>query len=728
MYRAADTRMGREVALKIISAELGEQSSRLRREARAISKLDHPNIVKVFDIARDGEVEFIVMELIDGRPLQALIAEGPIAPEACRAFTAQVAAALACAHEAGVVHRDLKPANVMITTSGAVKLLDFGIAKIDRSRIPDITTASDTYTGTLAGTAAYMSPEQLRGTGVDGRSDIFALGVVLYEMLAHGRRPFTGQTHAELTAAILYRDPEPLRGVPRALERIALRCLRKDPELRFASAQAVAQALEDSSRASALTGPRREPVIAVLPFANLNAQPENDYFSDGLAEEIILALQRLPGIRVIARSSSFQFRDRENGAADAGRRLGADYVVDGSVRWHGSRVRVSAEMLPVPGEFPVWSDRWDAEMTGAFTIQDEIASAIAAKLRGGGLIAAEPEGARRHSLDPEACAAYLRARHIGAQLSPAGIARAQEYLASAIALDPGYALAYTGSAYLTFYGILLGVLRPTEHVEHAASLVRRALAIDPNLAGAHAIEGVLAGMFRYDWAESERHFHLAFDQDDGSAELHYLFGRWHLWPRQRWERAAHHLEISSQLDPLSPLPHFALAETFYCQDRFGEAMARIEAALELSPGFWMPHMLGGQVMLAQQRVAEARHWFRRMADLIPGHPWIGVMEIAALAAEGKLAAARAAANKMLRSQVPVRPGDWAGIHLDLGEVDAALFDLEQCIEEKDWLVFWMLGAGPRRRQFANPVQLREIVSKLNLDSGPAISGSPAAGL
>ncbi len=719
MYKALDTRLNREVAIKIVATEPGESSSRLRREARAISKLDHPNIVKVFDIAREGDSEFIVMELIDGRPLQAMIAEGPIGSEQCRAFASRIAVALSCAHEAGVVHRDLKPGNIMITAAGIPKLLDFGIAKIDRSRLPDVTTSSDTYTGTLMGTAAYMSPEQLRGAEVDGRSDIFSLGVVLYEMLAGGRRPFTGQTHAELTAGILYRDPEPLRGVPRSLERAVLRCLRKDPELRFNSAAVLAQALDESANASALAESRREPAIAVLPFANASAKPENDYFSDGLAEEIILALQRVPGVRVIARSSSFQLRPGEDTATEAGTRLGADYVVDGSVRWSGSLVRVSAEMIPAAGEFPIWSDRWEAELTDAFTIQDQIAAAIAAKLRGGGMIAGTLGQSRRHSANPEAYAAYLRARHIGAQLSPAGIARAQEYLAAAMDLDPGYALAYTGSAYLTFYGILLGELAPLEHVDRASDLVRKALSIDPDLAEAHAIEGVLAGVFRYDWAGSERHFHLAFDQDDGSAELHYLFGRWHLWPRQRWDRAAHHLEISSQLDPLSPLPHFALAETFYCQSRWPEAMARIEAALELAPGFWMPLMLGGQVMLAQQRFVEARHWFRRMSDLIPGHAWTSVMEIATLAAEGRLGAARSAANQLLRQPVPARPGDWAGIHLDLGDVDAALFDLEQCIEEKDWLVFWMLAAGPRRRQFANRVQLREIASKLNLDSGPA---------
>ncbi len=356
VWKARDTRLGRLVAVKRLNSR---HSARFDQEARAIAALNHPHICQIHDIGPD----YLVLEYIEGQPLK-----GPLPVETAVRMATQIAEALDTAHRKGVVHRDLKPANIMVTPEGAVKLLDFGLAK-------QVANSEETETieGLVMGTAGYMSPEQARGEPLDARSDIFSFGVVLYELLS-GRRAFRGANTLATIAAILHTEPEPLGTTP-ALEAIVKRCLAKRAEDRFQSMTEVARSLErlSSGRSDPPVATPRQPSIAVLPFANLGGDKENDYFSDGLAEEIINFLAQMPGLKVTARTSAFAFKGKTEDIRTIAGTLGVANILEGSVRRSGSRLRVSAQLINAGDGYHLWSQRYDREMADLFDLQDEIA-------------------------------------------------------------------------------------------------------------------------------------------------------------------------------------------------------------------------------------------------------------------------------------------------------------------------------------------------------------------
>jgi eukaryotic-like serine/threonine-protein kinase len=424
VYKARDTQLGRSVALKVMRAEWmddAERHRRLVREAQAASALNHPNILTIYEIGFDAGVGFIAMEFITGGTLADLLASGPL--PACRALrvTAQVADALAAAHAAGIVHRDLKPSNIMLATEDRVKVVDFGIAKLAGSAVPTGAAATAlTASGAIVGSAPYMSPEQAAGRGIDERSDIFSLGAVLYEMLA-GHRPFAGADGADTLAAILRDTPPPIPGVAPQVARVVERCLAKDPSQRFRSAGELKAAIEACLAAPAQ---REGASVAVLPFANMSSAKEDDYLCEGLAEEIINALTRIPGLRVIARTSSFLVGRLGLDVREAGARLGVESILEGSVRRAGARVRVTAQLVSARDGVHLWSERYDREMTDLLVLEDEVAAAIAERLRGE---LGRPSGERkRPAVDHEAYAAFLEGRHHFARGTPQALAKAAE--------------------------------------------------------------------------------------------------------------------------------------------------------------------------------------------------------------------------------------------------------------------------------------------------------------
>src|SRR5580698_4403729 len=359
VYRALDPRLGREVAIKFLHAKY---SDRLESEARAIAALNHPHICAIHDIGPD----YLVMEYVQGAPLK-----GPLPPAEAIRLGAQIAQALEAAHAKGITHRDLKPANILVTASG-VKLLDFGLAKLT---VLEDSDATRTIAGTVIGTPDYMSPEQAQSHPADSRSDIFSFGVVLYEMLT-GRRAFSGDTSIAIMAAIVRDEPRPIDTAP-GLQAIVARCLRKAPADRFQSASEVRAALENA----ALTKPiEKAPSIAVLPFANMSADKEQEYFSDGLAEEIINALVKVPGLKVIARTSAFAFKGQNTDIRKIAETLGVANILEGSVRRSGNRIRVTAQLITAADGSHQWSERYDREVAEVFAVQDEISAAISAAL------------------------------------------------------------------------------------------------------------------------------------------------------------------------------------------------------------------------------------------------------------------------------------------------------------------------------------------------------------
>src|SRR5579863_2101758 len=416
VWKARDTRLDRVVAIKRLK---GQHSKRFEQEARAIAALNHPHICQIYDIGPD----YLVMEYVDGAPLR-----GPLSAEEAARLAVQIASALEEAHGRGILHRDLKPANIMVTAKGA-KLLDFGLAKsIATDDVTRTDDATQTIEGTVLGTLAYMSPEQAEGKPVDQRSDVFSFGSVLYEMVS-GSRAFDGW------AAVLRDDPAPLK-TQSELSRIVTRCLRKAPAERFQTAAEVRAALE-----GAVAKPEQQPSIAVLPFANMSADKENEYFSDGLAEEIINELAHVPGLKVIARTSAFAFRGKEQDIRGIAEALGVRTILEGSVRRAGNRIRVTAQLIDAQDGSHLWSERYDRELSDVFAVQDEIAAAIAAALRV--KLAVQPSAARHYTPNLASYEAFLKAWHHLPKYTPESMMRAREYLEQATILDPSYAPAHS---------------------------------------------------------------------------------------------------------------------------------------------------------------------------------------------------------------------------------------------------------------------------------------------
>ena len=387
VYRARDTDLERDVAIKVLPdavARDAERLTRFQREARVLASLNHPNIAHIHGLQRSDGTTALVMELFDGATLADRIARGPVPVDEALLIARQIAEALNAAHERGIVHRDLKPANVKVRDDGTVKVLDFGLAKIQAAEFTsESSTGVATTAGSILGTPAYMSPEQVSGTAIDHRTDIFSLGILLYELVT-GVRPFCGRSPAELASSILRDEPAPANEIrpslPAPLSRVIARCLEKSVVTRYQTMSDVAKALKGSIVPPA-SSVATAPSVAVLPFQNLSADPGNDFFGEGLAEEILNALSQIDGLRVAARASSFSFKGRSSGLAEIGSKLKVGTVLDGSVRRSGNRVRVTVQLVEVASGFQVWSDRYDREMADIFDVQDEIARAIAEKLK-----------------------------------------------------------------------------------------------------------------------------------------------------------------------------------------------------------------------------------------------------------------------------------------------------------------------------------------------------------
>ncbi|HEX6322171.1 MAG TPA: serine/threonine-protein kinase, partial [Vicinamibacterales bacterium] len=462
VYRARDMRLGRDVAIKMLPARLvtNERAlERFRREARAVGGLNHPHVCTLFDAGEYEGQPYLVMELLEGATLHSRIAGKPLPPAQVIAWAVQLADALEAAHAGGIVHRDLKPANIFITSRGDAKILDFGIAKLIEMGAPEDATTLEALTslGTAIGTAAYMSPEQVRSDDLDGRADLFSLGVVLYEAVT-GRHPFGGAT-ATVVAAILGRTPEPASRInpaaPEALDRILQRLLEKDRELRYQQAADLRADLRRALREAGGADGAPEPPprteahapksVAVLPFRNIGGDPEHAFFSDGLAEDLIDALSRIPALRVASRNSTFRFRDPDTPPAEIGAALGVDALVQGSVRRAGNKLRVTAQLVEAQTGFQIWSEKYDREMSDLFAIQDEIVAALAGALTpaltGGGA-----GTVRRPTDNLEAYERYLKGRHYWHQRSPTTLKLAIQSFEEAIARDADSALAYAGLA------------------------------------------------------------------------------------------------------------------------------------------------------------------------------------------------------------------------------------------------------------------------------------------
>ncbi len=566
VYRARDSRLGRDVAVKVLPEEFSENAERLRRferEARAVAALSHQNILAIHDFGTNDGVAFAVVELLEGETLRERLAEGPLPVRKAIEIGGQIAGGLAAAHDKGIVHRDLKPENVFVTRDGHVKILDFGLARFGAATPGGEKTLTSvpgdgTTPGLVLGTVGYMAPEQVRGLPADQRSDIFALGCVLYEMLA-GARAFGRASGAETMAAVLKDDPPELpvaaRRIPPALDRIVRRCLEKRPEERFQSARDLAFALEtvaDSAASGATPAaepePEAAPSIAVLPFADMSPARDQEYFCEGIAEELIHALTKLPNLRVASRTASFMFKEGATDLASIAQQLKVSTILEGSVRKAGERLRVSVQLVKAADGVHLWSERYDRELADVFAIQDDITEKVIVALR---LVLGEREKralSRTQTSRVEAYDLYLRGRKAFYMAGRRNQAESIRLFEQAVAIDPGYALAFAGIADAAGMLFMHHGSAP-EHLERAESASLKALDLAPHLAECHASRGFAASLSRR-YEEAEREFRTALALDPGQFEAAYLFGRMRI-AQGRMREAAELFERAVEIRPES---------------------------------------------------------------------------------------------------------------------------------------------------------------------------------
>jgi eukaryotic-like serine/threonine-protein kinase len=630
VYLADDTKLNRRIALKFLREDIAhsrDSRARFLREARAAAALNHPNIVHLYSVEEAGDIVFITMELVQGRSLRQLLRDGTELPLAKTiSFAAQMADGLASAHAVGIVHRDLKPGNVMITDDERVKILDFGVAKFVERPTPDpesTTTTDESSGGQAVGTAGYMSPEQALGRALDARTDLFALGVVLFEM-ATGRAPFQGDTAAAVFDHLLNRPQPPLRtlkpALPRSLEVIIDKALEKDPDRRYRSASEILRDLRAVEASTVPSVNRAEPSterslpssIVVLPFVDMSPGKDQEYFCHGIAEEIINALTRVEGMHVISRTSAFAFQGKDLEVTEIGRKLQVGTVLEGSVRKAGDRVRITAQLVNADNGYQIWSKRFERELSDVFAIQDEIAAGILAEFR----IRSDAAPPEHASLNVPAHDAYLKGMYALNKWTDAAVRHAIVDFNAAIAQDAGFAPAYAAlaEAHVWLYSSV-GILPARETVPYAREAVDRALALEPSLAHAHKVRGLIAMNHDWDRSGAEHALTRALQLGPGSASTHL----WNAWRfallERRHDLALIALGEAERLDPLDLQVKTQIGYVHHFRHDLDRAMAQFEKVVALEPSFAFAHYALGDACAARGQYERAIKEFNTAIEL-----------------------------------------------------------------------------------------------------------------
>ncbi|HVN76417.1 MAG TPA: protein kinase [Thermoanaerobaculaceae bacterium] len=716
VYRARDTRLGREVAIKVLPEALARDRDRLARfeqEARLASALNHPSIVTVHDVGAEGGTSYIAMELVSGRTLRELLDDGPLPVRRVLGIATQVADGLAKAHAAGIVHRDLKPENVMVTTDGLAKVLDFGLGKAVAPEQPDggaATTASHvTEPGTVLGTVAYMSPEQALGRPADFRSDQFSFGSVLYEMVT-GTRAFARPSAPETMTAVIREDPAPLEraapGTPVPLRWILERCLEKDPEQRYGSTRDLARdlarlrdALPDTASsarhgaAPSAAEPRALPSVAVLPFVNMSADPENEFFADGITEDVIAHLAKIRTLRVTSRTSVMAFKRRQQSLREIGAALGVAAIVEGSVRRFGNRVRIVAQLVDPGTDEHLWAESYDRELDDIFAIQTDVALQIAAALRAELTVEERARIGVRPTRDLEAYQLYLQGRHHLLRFTREGLTEGLACFERAVARDPSFALAYTAMAHAhTQFGIegMSGV-QPLEAFERAQAAVQSALALDDGLAEAHGILGLLRFARDFDWKGAEAELRLALALSPGSADAYDHLG-WLCSAQCRFDESLALVRRARELDPMAHRSD--VANELMRAGRAAEALAEAERAIALDPDYSRSRAVFGWACLAVGRAADGLAALERAVELAPGSTLFLAQLGQACGVTGDVVRARGilADLERLAASRFVAAYHLAHVHTGLGDHEAAVDCLERAYELRSGGIYGVKGS------------------------------------
>lgn len=726
VYRARDTRLNRDVAIKVLPSRFaGEEHAleRFGREARVIASLNHPHICTLFDIGEHDGQPYLVMELLEGGTLYARMGQKAVPPAQAVEWAIQLADALDAAHERGIVHRDLKPSNIIITARGDLKVLDFGIAKLaDDSWASARTTAALTASGVSIGTAPYMAPEQIRGEAVDERSDLFALGLVIYE-IATGTHPFAAATTGMVTDGILHRTAAPPRsvvpGLPKYFDLVVEKLLEKDRGLRY---QHASEARADLKRAQREleggTAPeRRAPAaaqksVAVLPFRNLSNDPDNAFFGDGIAEDLIDALGRVDGLRVASRASAFRFRDDAYSPDAVGAALGVGAIVDGSVRRAGPKLRAAATLIDAQTGYQMWSEKYDREMADVFDIQDDIVSSLVSALAPA-LLGHAKEAVRRPTENLEAYEWYLKGRYYWHQRSPTTLKLAIQSFEHAIALDDRYALAYAGLAdswalYRPYGWLPVEACKP-----HAERAVSRAYALAPNLAEVQFSKAFYTFYFEKHWRAAEPYFRKSIELNSRWSLSRAYFGVF-LSGLYRADEGEAEAARAIELDPLSPFIHGVAGMAAFSGGHVPGAEHAARRALELQPDFLMGTWLLAFALYEQGRLDEADRMMAQATAISRAPIFVGkVGKI--YARQGRLEdCARIEAeleDRRSRGEYIPRACD---VMLAVGRDDVAALRraLQACIDEDTSWFTVRMGAGPGLETYRSDPGVNALLNEL----------------
>lgn len=707
VYRALDSRLGREVAIKVLPSNLArdnEALGRFEKEARTLAALSHPGILTLFDFGNEQGVVYAVMELLAGKTLREHLNEGPVT--VARAVEIGIAAAegLAAAHSRGIIHRDLKPENIFLTADHRVKILDFGLAHWDLpmqtgnlTKLP--TGPLNTRTGVVMGTIHYMSPEQVRGIAVDERTDIFSLGIVMYEMV-HGLRPFAAQTAAETMVAILKEDPaRPSKrdDVPPNLTRIIYTCLEKEPARRFASVTDLCTALKEVASGSAVSialsprsgsarvrRKRKIDSIAILPFENAGGPAETEYLCDGITETIINTLSQIPKLRVMARSTVFLYKGKKVDPRELGRDMNVRALLTGRLLHRADDLNVQVELVDTDDGAQLWGEQYTQEICDIQKVQREISESISAALRLKLLGEEKRKLQKRYTESMAAYRLYLQGRFHWNTRTEEGLRKGMELFQRAIEEDPGFALAYAGLA--DSYSVLGGfyLMPPMEAYPKAEANALQAIKMDPSLAEAYTSLATVKERYDWDWDGAARDFRKAVKLNPGYATGHQWYATFQVM-MGRFRQGDAQIEKAMELDPLSVVMNWTRSYLYYYMRQYEKALAQFRRTLGMDPDFHRARFDMAVVYHVMGKRAEAlatfEEWSAQRPDQVAMLPLMGYYH----AISGRREEALETIRKMETMQVEkyISRFSIAQIHIALGDIESAFQCLEQSVKNHE---------------------------------------------